>query len=255
MKASFEKNDLKIMIIKADGINGYLPMFHSHMEFIYVLEGNISMCIDGKNRVLSKGEMSIVFPYTVHSYEKTEDIQAVIILFSPESVGLFKKECFSLKPENPYLENAEEFLYIINQLVYYTDRNEKMTLAYLNTIVGEILNSVKLVKTENVDITSVQQILIYCSEHFREDISVKKIAKDLYISESNVSKIFSHKIGYSFREYINSLRISEAKKLLKNTDAKITDIMYSVGYENQSSFNRVFLEEAGMTPGEYKKQK
>jgi len=84
--------------------------------------------------------------------------------------------------------------------------------------VGEIIEMLPFVKNENMDMNSAQQILMYCSEHFREDINLKKVAAELYLSESYISKIFAKKLGYSFREYINTLRISEAKRMLKNAD-------------------------------------
>ncbi len=175
-------------------------------------------------------------------------------MFSPDAITYFKKEFICYKPKNPYIEKADRFLPLINNFVLYSGNDEKLSLAYLDVIVGEIINSANLVKIENVDMTSVQQILVYCSENYRENLTVKKVASELFLSESYISKIFSNKLGYSFREYINTLRIYEAKKLLKTTDLKITDVMYAVGFENQSSFNRVFFEETGITPSQYKKE-
>ena len=92
--------------------------------------------------------------------------------------------------------------------------------------------------------------------HFTdEDISIKKIADELYISSSYVSKVFSCKLKYNFREYINELRIRRAKKLLSSTDRRIIDVMLDCGFKNQSSFNRVFSEHTGVSPSEYRRMK
>ena len=69
---------------------------------------------------------------------------------------------------------------------------------------------------------------------------------------SYVSKIFSDKLRYGFREYINSLRINKARALLAESSLPISEIMYACGFSNQSSFNRVFQEFCGCTPREYK---
>lgn len=100
----------------------------------------------------------------------------------------------------------------------------------------------------------MQKILLYCAEHFSEEISVKSISGALYVSRSYVTKIFSSKLKFPFREYINILRISKAKKLLDDTDKRIIDIMYECGFQNQSSFNRVFYKQCNMTPQEFREK-
>ena len=252
MKPSFEKNDLSISVAEVDGFKKYVPMFHKHMEIVHVLKGEINVCIDGHEKTIKEGEVSITFPYVIHSYEEAKDSKAIILLFSPEVVALYDKDLLSVKPEYPYIKEGKRILPLINRLADCRKSDEKLAMAYLNVIIGEVFRSLKLIKTESMDLNSAQQVLVYCSEHYREDISVKKVAEALYLSESYITKIFSGKLGYSFCEYINTLRISEAKKLLKNTDKKIIEIMYACGFKNQSSFNRVFYGETGVTPKEYR---
>ena len=254
MKPSFEKNNVILSVAKIKGFKPYVPMFHKHMELVYVLNGKLNMCIDGQETELNEGEVSIAFPYTIHSYERADDIEAVIVLFSPEAVNLFNNEVFHNKPVCPYVKKNDKIGILVERLVEYAGNDEKLAQAYLNTIMGEVLKSLKLVKTENMDVSSAQQVLIYCSEHYFEDISIKNVATALFLSESYVTKIFSNKLGCSFREYINTLRVNEAKKLLSNTEMKIIEIMYACGFKNQSSFNRVFYEETGLTPKEYRKE-
>lgn len=129
-----------------------------------------------------------------------------------------------------------------------------LTNIYLQALIGEILLSAQKYTEENVDMSTIQKVLIYCSEHYTEDITVKKVSKALFISQSTVTKIFSGKLNSSFRDYINGLRISKAKYYLEKTDKKIIEIMYSCGFRNQSSFNRVFYENCGMTPTECRKK-
>ena len=127
----------------------------------------------------------------------------------------------------------------------------KTALSYLNAVLGELLELLTLEERNDAGgITT--QILAYCAEHFSEDISVKTLADALYISQSYVSKVFSQKLGYSFREYINALRVHKAQTLLRGSDQKILQIMTECGFQNQSSFNRVFLEITGLSPRDYR---
>ena len=255
MKGSFEKNDVNIVSNIITGFKTYPPMFHNHMEIVYVLDGELRLCIDGKDKKLIKNELSITFPYSIHSYEKTENVTVLIVMFSPRMVGAYEKELYSNKPITPYITNGQDVFPLLTKINEYFKTDQKLTSIYLAAVIGEIMKKLELQKVENLDSNSVQQVLTYCSGHYREQISIKNVANDLYLSESYISKIFSKKIGYSFRDYINSLRITEAKKMLKITDIGITDIMYSCGFSNQSSFNRIFYDNVGCTPTEYRKNK
>ena len=258
MKGIFEKNDLKIKITKTNGFKAFSPMFHPHMEIIYVVSGSINVSIDGISKTLLPGEMCITFPYVIHSYENSPDTEAVILLFDPSLTDLFEKKLFSHKPVSPYISQASAFLPLFEKIMYYSSYDDadylKMANVYLTALVGEILFSVELRRIEDFSASSVRKILIYCLEHYTENITEKSVSENLYISQSNITKTFAKKLGCSFKEYINHLRVNKAKYQLENTDKKIIEIMYECGFKNQSSFNRVFLQANGTTPSEFRKE-
>ncbi len=257
MEGIFEKNDLKFKITKVSGFRTFESMFHSHMEIIYIISGSINMTIDGSSRTLLPGEMCITFPYLIHCYENSTDAEAIILLFDPSITDLFEKKLLSHKPVNPYINEASSFLPLLEKIMYYSSHNDadhlKMANIYLIALLGEILFSTELVRIEGISVSTVRKILIYCSEHYTEDITAKRVSQSLYISQSSITKIFAKKLGCSFRDYINHLRVNKARNHLENTDKKIIEIMYECGFKNQSSFNRVFLQIAGITPSECRK--
>lgn len=210
------------------------------------------------DHTLSAGELSISFPYSIHSYEKSNDVDAILILFAPGIAGPFEKKILSCKPLSPYITDAERMLPVLQKILQYSAHKEPEGIltaqAYLQALIGEILLSQELIDVQSSNISTTQKILIYCSEHYKEKISIKSIASELFVSESAVTKIFTSKLGYSFRDYINMLRIAEVKNLLTTTDMPIIDIMYECGYTNQSSFNRIFFKDSAMTPKEYRKK-
>ncbi len=256
MQGIFEKNDVKISVTKVNGFMEFEPMFHSHMEIVYLLSGSIEVCIDGISKKLEAGEVSITFPYSVHSYEKSDDAEAILMLFSPSSAEVFERLLLGKRPQYPYLKADEKIhnvLVRLEELSKYTDEISVKTLSsYLSAAVGEIVSRLNFIDDATADADIVQKVLMYCSEHFTEDISINSISKALYISHSSVTKVFSLKMKFPFRDYINILRISKAKKLLKGTNKKIIDIMYECGFKNQSSFNRVFYKQCQITPKEFR---
>lgn len=257
MKAVFEKKDHFGIVAKhISKFNGFPPMFHSHLELIYVVRGEINMTIDGKTHTLREGEMSVLFPYVLHSYEGAPDVEIFMLLFETKTVALFENELNTQKPICPFIGNAGKFEPILSRILSLDVGDEiqfKTACSYLQAVIGELLVSMPLCEVETLPENMTKPILLYCSEHFTdEDISIKKISDRLFISQSYVSKVFSSRLKYGFREYINELRISKAKELLKKTDMKIVNVMLECGFRNQSSFNRIFGEMCGMSPRDYR---
>lgn len=257
MKGVFEKKTLKIIAKKTTSFQPYAPMFHAHGELVYVLSGKIVLAIDGKRKTLEKGQMSVAFPYVIHSYEKCGDAEVLFVLFSPECTGEFENRILSVKPENPYIENGDRLLPVLERICEYSQMTgadaQRCAKAYLGAVIGEILLKSPLADIKGTDMDTTRRILVYCSQHYKENIDIKTVSESVFVSERYITRVFSEKIGYPFRKYINMLRIVEAKSLIENMDMKIIDIMYESGFENQSSFNRIFYDETGMTPREYRK--
>ena len=260
MKGIFEKKEsFGYYVAHKRSFVGFPPMFHNHCEIVYVVSGEIRMTVDDKERALRRGEMCCVFPYVVHSYENAPEAEFYIILFEPDVLNIFESELASKKLISPYIEGCEVLEPLFSRTVEYGRSpvllKNKIAISYISVILAEIINRSSLCDADSRGENMIKPILSYCAEHFSdEDISMKKIANALYISHSYVSKVFATKLKYGFREYINELRISKAKSLLKKTDMQIVTVMLECGFKNQSSFNRIFSATTGVTPREYRKQ-
>ena len=254
MKGVFEKKDyFELHGVHVSGFRGYPPMFHTHGELIYVVKGCLSICVDGKEDVLKEGDMSIVFPYQTHSYDDAPDADVVIILFDPLATA-FDNTFLSKKPTLHYI-NGRDFCPMLHRAVsLMNDGKTKTAMGYLNAVIGEFLERTPVEDADNTAEDAVARILTYCAEHFTENITIQSVSEALYLSPSYVSKIFSHRLKYGFREYINALRINMARSLLKNPEKRITDVMLTCGFVNQSSFNRVFRDICGVSPKDYRKK-
>jgi len=87
------------------------------------------------------------------------------------------------------------------------------------------------------------------------EIRLEKLATNLGIKKHLLSQLINEKKGMSFFEYINSLRVEEAKLLLKQTSKKqltVIEIAYMVGFNNKVSFNSTFKKITGKTPTEFR---
>ena len=257
MKSSFENNDVLLCAESGRRMPGYPMQFHTHAEIIYIISGEVTMSIDGARRTLTAGQLSICFPYSMHEYERSDDSKILLVLFSAGATGFFEQDLLTKRPIVPYIDDATGIYAALCKILEFWEKGagcEKTAMAYLSAATGEILSKLELYDIESTDTGTIQKILIYLSDNFGDsDMCLEKVSENLFISKSYISKIFAKKLKCNFREYINSLRINEAKAQLSGTDLKIIDIMENCGFKNQSSFNRVFSMECGVTPREFRK--
>lgn len=99
-----------------------------------------------------------------------------------------------------------------------------------------------------------QKILSYIAEHYSNpELSLEMMQKDLGMAEGKISNAIKEAVDMNFKRYLNTIRLEEAKRLLKTTDRQVMDIAYKVGYGNVTHFNRVFREVEDCSPNEYRK--
>jgi len=226
-------------------------MFHTHAELIYVMKGSINTIVDGQTHILQEGELLLLFPYLTHSYNNAPNTVAIIILFDPASVA-FDNTLLTKKPVRHFTDGRAFFPMLDRIVTLLEFGKEKTAAGYLNAVLGELLEIIPLEDSDSISEDTSIKILEFCTAHFTDSITIASVSDALYVSQSYVSKIFSNKLKYGFREYINLLRIDKAKALLQCSDLRIVDIMLECGFRNQSSFNRVFRSICGVSPKEYK---
>lgn len=100
----------------------------------------------------------------------------------------------------------------------------------------------------------LSRILQCVQEHFCEhDFNVSRAADLLGLSVAYLSKYFKRQTGVNLLNYLNSLRIDYAKKLMDEEQITVAEAADRAGYENANTFIRLFKKYAGDTPGNYNK--
>ncbi len=85
------------------------------------------------------------------------------------------------------------------------------------------------------------------------DLSVAKIGQEAGVLPTRIPVILKKKFNLTFKQYLNKIRLSEAMRLLRETDRQIADIAYNVGYKNVTHFHRIFKQHEKVSPNEYRK--
>ena len=99
----------------------------------------------------------------------------------------------------------------------------------------------------------IRPVLAYVDHHCREGITLEDVAGVVHVSPSRVRHVFKDVTGVSFKEYVTSVRVAEAKRLLLGTELSVADVARTVSYTNLNQFYKVFSRSCGMSPGEYRR--
>lgn len=98
----------------------------------------------------------------------------------------------------------------------------------------------------------IQSVKNYVSAYYNRNLKLSYLAKLYFHNPQYLCRLFKKETGVPFTDFVNQVRINQAKHLLALTDHNIVDISLQAGYNNVTYFNRLFKEFTGMTPGEYR---
>jgi len=100
----------------------------------------------------------------------------------------------------------------------------------------------------------IRKVCDYLQAHYREELSVSDMTQRFHISVSQFSLLFKKYTGQSFINYLNALRVRQAKRLLVDGERKVYEVAELVGFQSLPHFNRVFKQMTGQSPKEYRKR-
>ncbi|MFA9398877.1 MAG: AraC family transcriptional regulator [Clostridiaceae bacterium] len=243
-------------ISEFDNLN-FPPHLHSYVELVYIKEGNVNVIINNNSKELVKGELAIIFPDDIHSYNTEIYSKGILLIFSPKIIGTFFNSIGGKTLENPYFFKdicQGKINVFLNMLLEYEDNsNEYIIKGLLYAIFGALSSNFEYRKTDKFYDSTLQIVLKYISKYYLNNISLDVMAKDLGYSKFYLSRVFNNKVGCNINDYINKLRINRAQEYLKNTNMKVFDIALECGFESLRNFNRVFKNSTGLAPTKWKK--
>jgi AraC-like DNA-binding protein len=114
------------------------------------------------------------------------------------------------------------------------------------------LTQVSLRNQNHAEPVEIWKARNFIDEHSEEEVSLTKIAKLVNISPNHLSDKFKEVTGVNFVDYIARTRTAKASELLDNSNLRISEIAFAVGFQSLSQFNRVFKKLTGKSPSAYR---
>lgn len=228
--------------------------YHNFYEIDIVLDGSgVSIC-NGEEYPVRKGMITFLSPEDLHSYKIDIKLHEINIQFKYDAIDTSVISFLnSVKNNVTYVD--DETLYSIYSLFCLLHRSDVITKSkdYSSKLLECIILSFKdkFESDSQRDIKSssvLQSAIVYIHSHFKEDPKMRDVAKLLYLNENYFSQMFKENMGKSYKEYLRSLKLEHAKKLLIYTELSVTKIAYDSGYNSQAHFNKDFKSYFGIAP-------
>ncbi|NLD99726.1 MAG: helix-turn-helix transcriptional regulator [Fibrobacter sp.] len=136
---------------------------------------------------------------------------------------------------------------LIYSIIYLLTKNIR------NQTEKKVVISYHPLDIENNSDEDLNRIVSYIAKKYNDPtLTVSKIATDVGLLPAKITQILREKKNCSYKQYLNSIRLAEAKRLLMETDRNIIDIALKVGYNNVTHFNRIFKESEDVSPRQFR---
>jgi AraC family transcriptional regulator len=101
----------------------------------------------------------------------------------------------------------------------------------------------------------LRQITDWMTEHIAEEFNLDRLASQVGLSKFYFNRLFKKAMGMSPSRYQITLRMEQARRMLRETKKSVVDISLEVGYANPSHFAQLFRKETDLSPSDYRKQR
>ena len=250
MAYRFQTDNFQIEYTEGEINNSILWESHCHTryEMIAVIDGDITVMLEGKKYRLQKNQIIIVPPLFYHSITANKEghYNRITALFGIDAIPEALQNEFADREKNTTVDR-----YRIEKLKEICQREDAEFYApLLQSLMVEIFydtlhSSTHSIETEADDF--LQKSLKYIDEHLNEKILLDDLARHTSRSKSSFCHLFEREMKISPKQYILQKKLALASKLIDDGVPRTVAAMH-VGYENYSNFYRICLKHTDLSP-------
>lgn len=249
--------------VSSGTLNYRTPHIHTDMELVFYHSGRTEITVDSVRYEPQAGDAILIFPNQIHSYVTLEREEYRLFLLKPELVPELAEVLDLSAPASAVIKgvgNDPCVVALYSRLAKLCNSTEEiphkkqLLRGYSLALLSELIGRMTVNRTPRTDSDTLRSIIHYCTKHYSKDLSLATLEEQLHLNKYYISHLFSGKLGLRFNDYINSLRITEACRLLLNTEESVTSICHRVGFNTLRTFNRAFMKQIKRSPSEYRKQ-
>ena len=240
---------------KTPPLHVYGPAVRDYWLIHVVKTGKGWFMKDGIKTPLSAGDCFFIRPMEVTTYcsDESEPWQYFWVGFN----GKFAAELaeFALSGVST-AHVGKQSIAAIEALYRKYDSQESVnaleTLSGLYEVLAKIKNSVSPEQKSPTDV--VDEAIRYVENNYFRSVSISALADALGVARTYFTTEFTQRTGVSPYAYLTDYRIAKARELLAESDLRVSEIAYSVGFSGVERFSDMFRRRTGLSPTEYRRR-
>ena len=254
----------------------YKMHWHSYGEIMLVGPGDTNIYQINQTRYeLVEGDFVLIWPMEMHAVIDADREKALVIQFS----NAFMNSLFDLRRIMHFYHNlhvlcinshkqlVDELRVITDKMkaVFFSDKMDRelrccmllmefmLTLDEHRSEFTEEINADERTSYSDDVLKRMIMVTDYIKNNLTtDDLSQGTMAEMAGVSKDYFSRIFKNVTGMNYSKWLNTIRIEKATSLLTQEHMTLTEVAMLSGFQSIPSFNRVFREDKGMAPGEYR---
>lgn len=249
------------------------PHLHNDFEICVIIDGTVNVLTGSETSSVSKDGI-ILFnqsqPHEIRSVRQNALILSVQIShkFCDDYFPGLKNIEFDVTDLASQLDTKQQTTLrnlLTDAALHYFQKDfgfELNCMGLLNMLFYQLLNLVPYHTISDAERSlslkknkRLKRILDYAEDHYTEKLLLTDIAQSEDLSLNYLSHLFKNSFSITFQQYVNNLRIEKAKQLILNSDMKLLDICMECGFSDGKYMNRLFCQQYGCTPKEYRKSR
>ena len=227
----------------------------------YITEGEGIMETKDDRFAIKEGSIILLHPNTWHRYKplvKTGWVEHCVGFSGEVARKMIQSSIFFSKESVLKIGFHDKILHLFNEIVEQV-KNEKPGFQQISAgLVVQILGQIISIKrNKDFEHGPMEQIIrkacLIIHDSPTKNINIEQLSDQLNVNYSLFRKSFKKYTGLSPLQYHTSLRMKQAEYLLTNTDMRVKEISYELGFCSEFYFSKLFKEKTNKTPGEYRK--
>ena len=258
-----QKNDINVSyrVLNKEPDSGL--HWHDFLEIEIIVNGTGTTVLNGIEIDIKPGSAYVLRPTDYHSIKPNGTLSLYNISIKENLLDRETLNSLALYKGGIFADLDDNELFVCSalaELMFNEYKKEKTS----NKFMLNLLDNLFIVFTKNLNLTdssdsvvpaAINDAIAYLNIHFTQNPTLKDTATAVHYNCNYFSAKFRKFMGVSFSDYLCSLKLEYSKKLLTETDLKISDIAFKSGFNSLSNFLKVFKIQNGISPLKYRQNR
>jgi AraC family transcriptional regulator len=227
---------------------------HENARLVLVLRGNFRETYETDERLCRPFTGIFRPPGEKHSEVYGEGVVCISVVLAAS--WLERLADFSVRLEESNSVRSRNLQHLISKIALETEIDDEVSALAIDSLLTETCIEIyRNVAGRKPDKNPVwlKRAAEFIGEHYADELSLEKIASAAGVHPVHLARVFKSAHRCTVAEYIRSLRVEAARKLLADGDLPLADIALRTGFADQSHFTKNFKRITGRTPAQFRR--